>query len=280
MFGYTVKKLRSDRKAEAGFTLIELSIVLVIIGLIVGGVLVGQDLIKAAEIRATIAQIEKYNTAVNTFRNKYNGIPGDLAAASASQFGLFASTSASTTGYGDGNGLIEGGASGATNFIGEPAIFFRQMTDAGFIDGAYGTSGLATTGALTTSVTTTATSNGFIPPAKLGRGNSVTVGSASGINYFVITNISGISTTGSYTVGTSGGALTPQEAYNMDKKVDDGLPGTGSIFALDSNATNPSASGGFTTVTANTNCISGSGSTLAYLVSGTTQACSLRFRFN
>ena len=47
---------RSITKKQ-GFTLIELSIVLVIIGLIVGGVLVGQDLIKGAEIRATVAQI-------------------------------------------------------------------------------------------------------------------------------------------------------------------------------------------------------------------------------
>ena len=73
---------------QVGFTLIELSIVLVIIGLIVGGVLTGQDLIKAAEIRATVGQYEKYNTAVNTFRTKYNGIPGDLLTSSAQAFGL------------------------------------------------------------------------------------------------------------------------------------------------------------------------------------------------
>ena len=48
---------------KRGFTLIELSIVLVIIGLIVGGILVGQDLINAAAIRAQIAQVEKYQTA-------------------------------------------------------------------------------------------------------------------------------------------------------------------------------------------------------------------------
>ena len=57
-----------ETKHEEGFTLLELSIVLVIIGLIVGGVLVGQDMIKGAQIRATVAQLEKYNTAVNTFR--------------------------------------------------------------------------------------------------------------------------------------------------------------------------------------------------------------------
>ncbi len=47
---------------QSGFTLIELSIVLVLIGLIVGGVLVGQDLIRAAKLRAQIGQIEKFNS--------------------------------------------------------------------------------------------------------------------------------------------------------------------------------------------------------------------------
>src|SRR5580658_3705227 len=84
------RKLMHFTKSEAGFTLIELSIVLVIIGLIVGGILTGQDLIKAAEQRATLAQIEKYNTAVNTFRNKFGGIPGDLPEGSAVNFGLAA----------------------------------------------------------------------------------------------------------------------------------------------------------------------------------------------
>lgn len=61
-----------------GFTLIELSIVLVIIGLIVGGVLVGQELIAAAEKRALVAIIGEYETAANTFRLKYGGLPGDI----------------------------------------------------------------------------------------------------------------------------------------------------------------------------------------------------------
>src|ERR1019366_6843373 len=63
----------------AGFTLIEMSIVLVIIGLIVGSVLVGRDLIRAAELRSVISEVEKYKTAVMTFKGKYDCLPGDCA---------------------------------------------------------------------------------------------------------------------------------------------------------------------------------------------------------
>src|ERR1700728_113591 len=92
-----------------GFTLIELSIVLVIIGLIVGGILVGQNLIAAAGVRATITQIEKFNTAANTFYNKFGYLPGDIPAAPAAQFGF--TPRGSAPGEGDGNGIIEGAGS-------------------------------------------------------------------------------------------------------------------------------------------------------------------------
>ncbi len=59
-----------------GFTLIELSIALVIIGLLVGGILTGRALIEEAAMRATLKEIEQYNTAVNIFRIKYNCMPG------------------------------------------------------------------------------------------------------------------------------------------------------------------------------------------------------------
>ena len=96
-----------NKKSQQGFTLIELSIVLVIIGLIVGGILVGRDLIRAAGVRSTIAQIESYQTAANTFRGKYGYLPGDIKDPDATNFG-FKIRGTVSKGMGDGNGVIEG----------------------------------------------------------------------------------------------------------------------------------------------------------------------------
>ncbi len=60
-----------------GFTLIELSVVMVIIGLIIGGIMVGKDLIHSAELQKYISQTEQYKSAYNAFKVKYNCIPGD-----------------------------------------------------------------------------------------------------------------------------------------------------------------------------------------------------------
>jgi len=69
-----------------GFTLIELAIVIVIIGLIIGGIVIGVAMIGNAEIRSVISQIDRYKVAVNSFRIKYNAIPGDIK--NAELFGL------------------------------------------------------------------------------------------------------------------------------------------------------------------------------------------------
>lgn len=67
-----------DISNKQGFTLVELAIVLVIIGLIVGGVLAGQALIRSSEIRAVISEHDRVEAAFNTFRERYRAIPGDM----------------------------------------------------------------------------------------------------------------------------------------------------------------------------------------------------------
>jgi prepilin-type N-terminal cleavage/methylation domain-containing protein len=71
-------QLKNELSLKSGFTLVELAIVLVIIGLLVGGVLQGQELIKQANIRKDIIQIQDLLLSAETFRAKYGSYPGDL----------------------------------------------------------------------------------------------------------------------------------------------------------------------------------------------------------
>ena len=69
--------MHSKAAETAGFTLVELSIVLVIIGLLIGGILVAQSMIGTAKIQSTVRQLQQYDTAVVNFETKYNQLPGD-----------------------------------------------------------------------------------------------------------------------------------------------------------------------------------------------------------
>ncbi len=257
---------------------------LVLIGLIVGGVLVGQDLIKVSEIRATVAQVEKYNSAVNTFRTKYNAIPGDLQQSMAGAFGLFQVTYGTALGFGDGNGLVEGGASGAAAPLGETLVFWRHMSDASLVDGQLGVSGnsliVPSTGATTGPVTTISQS---LPNSRTSPANSFIVYATGGMNYYQLMPVSGISTN-AYVAGTTG--ITPIQAFSMDGKLDDGFPNSGVVFAKGINSSPNTAPSFNATSTAN-NCIVSSTATSTTSTynrvastGGNDGSCSLRFRFN
>ena len=71
------------KKAVSAFSLVELSIVLVILGLLTGGILAGQSLIRAAQLRAVSTEYSRYVASINSFRDKYFGWPGDLRNATA-----------------------------------------------------------------------------------------------------------------------------------------------------------------------------------------------------
>ena len=87
-------------RGRSGFTLVELAIVLVIIGLILGAVLKGQELIKNAKVKRAISQIKEIEAAVYTYYDKYGALPGDDPNAG---------TRWSSTSSGNGNGNIDGG---------------------------------------------------------------------------------------------------------------------------------------------------------------------------
>ena len=295
-----------DTMKTSGFTLIELSIALVIIGLLVGGILAGRDLIDAAQQRAQVSQIEKYNTAVNTFRLKYGYLPGDIPDPAASSFGFH--PRGPYAGQGDGNGVIEGNcansASGNNGFnegCGEQAIFWVDVSTAGFLDAQiiYGGSGYPAL-TYTTGVTLASTPGvaQWLPPAKTGQGNFVYLWSQNGANYFAVSTVTAIG----WSIDSSANpGLTVQQAYNIDRKTDDGLPQSGSITAcyvrVSLNYLNPVApagngltgAGGNCTATtvatpySPTNCYDNNGvagtQTYSLAQNANVQNCALSFKF-
>ena len=84
-----------------GFTLIELAIVLVVIGLLLGGVLKGQELIESARARNIISQLDSIKAAYYAFQDKYRAAPGDYPG-SLAYANLSGITSPQVGGNGDG----------------------------------------------------------------------------------------------------------------------------------------------------------------------------------
>lgn len=225
---------KPKRSSRAGFTLIELSIVLVIIGLIVGGVLVGQDLIRAAEIRATITQVEKFNTARNSFYGKYGALPGDMNNGVALTFGFLSRQG--VRGQGDGNGLIdgEGSSQGWLAQCGyETGMYWSDLTYANgmnlnLIEGSFGGPG-SPIGAQSTVSPSSTQLAGCFPAAKLGRSNYFYVYNSTGYNYFGLVGMTGTSVVLGVLTGVP--AMSVLQAYTIDNKTDDGFPMTGVVAA-------------------------------------------------
>lgn len=135
----------------SGFSLVELSIVLVILGLLVGGVLSGRALIRAAELRNITTEFSEWQTALNTFKTRYNALPGDMP--NATSFWGNAATGASSgqcaapltdagtgkqTCNGDGNMKIQYTWKGALRTdLHEAFRFWQHLQNAGLIAGGY-----------------------------------------------------------------------------------------------------------------------------------------------
>lgn len=215
-----------------GFSLVELSIVLVILGLLTGGILAGQNLIRAAEIRSISTQFDGYVSAVHTFRDKYFALPGDFTKAEDFWGTMSSGTCPNATGgtgtqtcNGDGDGSIEGG--GAAGQSQEYFTFWQHLANASLIEGTY--TGLAGPG------------NNFvagenIPRAKINQAGwgSTDRGNAGDGNFFAIGDYGNTLQFGKDSpLGTNYvEALRPEEAWNVDTKVDDGLPARGKVIAV------------------------------------------------
>ena len=116
------------KRHATGFTLIEIAIVLVIIGLLLGGVLKGQELITGARVRNLISQQDGIKAAFFGFQDRFRALPGDYASAS---------TNINNVGQnGNGNGRIENNAT-APAFTHEELLAWNHLTAAGFLNGSF-----------------------------------------------------------------------------------------------------------------------------------------------
>jgi prepilin-type N-terminal cleavage/methylation domain-containing protein len=188
------------RAKQSGFTLIEIAIVLVIIGLLLGGVLKGQELIQNARVRNIIAQQDGIKAAFFGFQDRYRGVPGDYPANLANQN----IPGAGTVCGGDGNSLID-----TTQ---ESICAWYHLSKAGFITGNY-------TGTGTAADANNSPSNPFGGLVQLIFDN----------NYATTGNLAGGGTLPSVHNIKTGTNIPATVLAEVDRKIDDGVPTEGSF---------------------------------------------------
>lgn len=222
------------REGSNGFSLVELSIVLVILGLLVGGVLSGQSLIRASQLRAVSSEYQRYITAARTFRDKYFATPGDMVNATSfwGDNNAICPDGAITNGTpgtcnGNGNGVIEFAV--AADDTGEVFQFWLQLAYAGLIEGSY------------TGINGPTNANNTLLGTNVPRSKLSNAGWSAGYYAGIYAGAAPQNFAGEYGNHFVFGAdtasvnddpiLKPEDAWNIDTKIDDGKPATGNVIA-------------------------------------------------
>ncbi len=193
---------------QRGFTLVEIAIVLVIIGLLLGGILKGQELITSARVRNIADQNSGIQAAYYGFIDRYRQVPGDWAQANAVQAIPNVATG------GDNSGRLDG-----TNVWTEALALWDQLSKAGFIKGNY-VGGTSAPDAADTDMAPRNAFNGYLILYRTDD-YEVATGTASERLNLVL-----------------GAGIPVNVLRELDLKIDDGLPQTGDMrHALTSGAT-------------------------------------------
>lgn len=187
---------------QKGFTLIEIAIVLVIIGLLLGGVLKGQELINTARVRALNNTVDGITAAWFSFQDRYRAFPGDYTQADVNLPGLPTN--------GDGNGLVGIDAGGDSPE--ERAMVWMHLQAAGYI-----------TGGFDDAAATVANANEYGCPVTVCPDNGF--GAGMNLNYGVMRQAAG----GNAHELITGRGIPVEVIAELDRKVDDGTPDSGAM---------------------------------------------------
>jgi prepilin-type N-terminal cleavage/methylation domain-containing protein len=188
------------KQIQRGFTLVEIAIVLVIIGLLLGGILKGQELITNAKVRNVADQQNAVKAAFFAFQDRFRSLPGDYPT------NLASANIPNVKEGGDGNGVIESKATGGGSAI-ESVLAWNHLANAGFISCSQ-----------CSNPTNTAAN---------GASNSPT--NAYGGVMILITDNVFLASTGNVTNFKTGGSVPSNVLAEVDRKVDDGFPSTGQM---------------------------------------------------
>lgn len=216
------------RRGAAAFTLLELTVMLVVIGLLAGVLVVGTDLHRVAAVRMQARQLEQFNTAVAAFRLKFGGMPGDLRAEQASALGFEPRSGA--RGHGDGNQLIEhctADMGGLKVYGCEFTLFWSDLATAEMIPGQFAGSDAGA------DIQTAEAAFLYFPAAALvTRGQLIVNTDADRLlpHWLSIMRILEMQPDGSSTSWSS--PVIPADAEALDRKLDDGDPAGGSVHVL------------------------------------------------
>jgi prepilin-type N-terminal cleavage/methylation domain-containing protein len=215
---------------QRGFTLIEMSIVLVIIGLIVGGILKGQELIESSRQKSYISQIDRLKAGTTSFVDRFKGLPGDITRITLlPNSGLLAA--------GDANGVVDQDATPATTVAGiftnsltladEQVEFFNHLQAAGL-----GSNGSVTNVQPTCYAGLCGTASPLPSSSFQQSGINISYGTHPGLNtpatpmqrhWLTVTRfVNGAA-------NTSHAVLSGERAFQIDNKYDDGISQTGNI---------------------------------------------------
>lgn len=217
-----------------GFSLVELSIVLVILGLLTGGILAGQSLIRAAELRSIGTDLARYHSAFLGFRDKYMNIPGDMQNA----YKFFSTDTRCTTNTNvwkeNANGCNGDGDGSINLYAGEGFKFWLHLNLATLIEGRY-SGWFVDWGSGSPMDSVVPGTN--IPKSRVKDTLFMAYNFSMSWREFTTGNISDTRNRLVYT-DVAAAAFPTEEAWNIDTKFDDGKPGTGLVTSYASCAAN------------------------------------------